>query len=83
MCIKYITCSTPHSYIGLLEIRQEVRANRILLEKIVSALSTKEFSSDLIYELDQDFAFFPLNSMEDFDELEKKFKDPSAQEQLV
>ena len=53
------------------------------MEKIVNALSTKEFSSDLIYELDQDFAFFSLNSLEDFDELERKLEDPSAQQQLV
>ena len=66
-----------------LEIRQEVWANSILLEKIVNSLSTKEFSSDLIYKLDQDCASFPLNSLEDFDELERKLEDPSAQEQLL
>ena len=43
----------------------------------------KEFSSDLIYELDQDLASFPLNSSEDFDELERKLEDPSAQKHLV
>ena len=48
----------------------------------MNALSTKEFSSDLNYELDQDFASFPLNSLEDFDKLERKLEDPSAQEQL-
>ena len=69
----------PHSY---WTVRNTARSTGQSNFAIENRQCTKEFSY-LIYELGQDFASFPLNSLEDFDELERKLEGPSSQEQLV
>ena len=69
--------------IGLLEVRQEVKAYRILLQKNLKIMGSSDATHTAVHELDDDFASFPLDLMEGFNALEEKLADPSSQEQLV
>ena len=63
------------------EVRQGVKANRILLQKVLEIMGSSDATHAVVDELDDDFASFPLDSVECFNALEERLADPSSQEQ--
>ena len=69
--------------IGMVEVRQEIRANRAILERMYQMMQNRSESEVIVEEPPEGLPSLPVNSLEEFKELEEFLAPSAVQKQMV
>ena len=69
--------------IGMVELRPEIRANRAFLERIYQMMSNGSEREVVVEEPPEGMPLLPVNSLEEFKELEEFLAPFAAQKQVI